>query len=96
MTNTTVVSAGVCVLDVGEGAAQDRVRPALPAADVARAEADLRAVRQGAGRGGAAREAPQAAREEGGFQAAARGGQAARKVRLKLERYRLLYAQCMV
>ena len=75
-----VCLTGVCVLDVGEGAAQDRLRPALPAADVQGAEAGVRAVREGAGRGGEAGEAQQASREEGPIPAAAGRGQAARKV----------------
>ena len=55
---------------MGEGAAQDRVRPAVPVADVQGAEAGVRQVREGAGGRGAAREEVQDEGEAGGVQAA--------------------------
>ena len=66
---------------MGEGAAQNRVRQALPAADEQGAQAGVRPVRQGARRRGATREAQQDEGTQRAVPTAARELKAARKVR---------------
>lgn len=65
---------GVRLFHLGEGVAQDRVRPAVPPADLQGAEAGVRAVCEGACRGRATGEEEQTPGKEGPVQAADGGG----------------------